>query len=351
MMNKGYFHNVSHTTPTRFWVNNPTVEQARLAIEAGAVGCTTNPSYVSKLLSNPADRAYVDRTINVLLPHIADDSELATVVQRIMVARLSDIFMPMYEASNGTKGFVTIQGDPFEETDADAIIADGIESRKLGDNIAVKIPVTSPGIKAIATMVERDIPTMATEVMAISQAISIAEAYQAASENSGHTPPFYLTHITGILDDHFKRVIQEENIDISDEAVKWAGLSIAKKQYLLLKEKKYPGIMIGGGARKLEDFTELVGGDLHVTINWKGTAETLLDLDREVLSRIDAELDQAVIDELTEKLTDYTRAYDEKGMREDEYYDFGGVELFRSSFMTGWKKLLDRIADMRKEMI
>jgi hypothetical protein len=38
-------------------------------------------------------------------------------------------------------------------------------------------------------------------------------------------------------------------------------------------------------------------------------------------------------------------------MREDEYYDFGGVELFRSSFMTGWKRLLDRIAAMRKEMI
>jgi transaldolase len=350
MMNKGYFQRVAHETATRFWVNNPTAEQAKLAIEAGAVGCTTNPSYVSKLLSSPADRAYVERTINVLLPHIADDTELATVVQRIMVSRLSDIFMPMYDASNGTKGFVTIQGNPFEETDADAIIADGIESRKLGDNITVKIPVTAHGIKAIATLVEQDVPTMATEVMAISQAISIAEAYKSASENSGHTPPFYLTHITGILDDHFKRVIKHENIDISEEAVKWAGLSIAKKQYRLLKEKQYPGTMIGGGARKLEDFTELVGGDLHVTINWKGTAETLLDVNREVVSRIDAEIDQEVIDELNEKLVDYNRAYDENAMSEDEYYDYGGVELFRSSFMKGWNILLDLIADMRKEL-
>jgi transaldolase len=350
MQNTGYFQRVTHTTPTRFWVNNPTYEQARLAIEAGAVGCTTNPSYVSKLLSSPADRAYVERTIKVLLPHIKDNTELASVVQRIMVARLSDIFMPMYEASEGSKGFVTIQGDPFEETKTEAIIADGIESRKIGDNITVKIPVTTPGIKAIATLVEQDVPTMATEVMGISQAISIAEAYKSASENSGHRPPFYLTHITGILDDHFKRVIKNEGIKISDEAVKWAGLSIAKKQYRLLKERAYPGTMIGGGARKLEDFTELVGGDLHITINWKGTADTLLDLDKDVTSRINVDPDQAVIDELMTKLPDYRRAYEEDGMSEDEYYDFGGVELFRSSFMKGWETLLDLIQEMRGGM-
>jgi transaldolase len=70
----------------------------------------------------------------------------------------------------------------------------------------------------------------------------------------------------------------------------------------------------------------------------------------EVVSRIDAEIDQSVIDELSEKLVDYNRAYDESAMSEDEYYDYGGVELFRSSFMKGWNILLDLIADMRKEL-
>ena len=39
-MENTYFHRVHAQTPTRFWINNVTREQAHLAIEAGAVGCT-----------------------------------------------------------------------------------------------------------------------------------------------------------------------------------------------------------------------------------------------------------------------------------------------------------------------
>ncbi len=350
MNNNGYFQRVRKETKTRFWVNNPTMDEARLAIEAGAVGCTTNPAYVSKLLSSPADRAYVERTIQILAPHISSDAVLASLLQRIMVSRLSDLFMPLYEASEGKAGYVTIQSDPHQEEDSSFIISDGLENRKIGDNIMVKIPVTVPGIKAISTLVEKNIPTMATEIMGLSQAVSIAEGYKAASEKTGLTPPFFFTHITGILDDHFKRVIKNDNLDISDEAVKWAGLSIAKKQYALVKEREYPGIMIGGGARKLEDFTELVGGDLHITINWKGTADTLIKNDSDAVSRIDAEVEPALIEELLAKLPDYKRAYDEKGMVESEYYDYGGVELFRSSFMKGWDLMVDLITEIRSSL-
>ncbi len=350
MINAGYFQRVKEETPTRFWINNPSIEQARQAIEAGAVGCTTNPSYVSKLFASPSDLAYVKRTIDMLAPHIKNNTQLASLVQQIMVGRLSDMFMPMYEASGGNAGFVTIQGNPYEEKDADSIVSEGLENRKIGPNITVKIPVTVHGIQAIETLVKRDVPTMATEVMGLSQMISICEAYKRVSEESGHTPPFFVTHITGILDDHFKRVIKEQKIDISEEAVKWAGLSIAKKEYALIKERNYPGTMIGGGARKLEDFTELVGGDLHITINWKGTADKLLEKDDPVVSRIDSYPEPAIIEELLEKLPDYTRAYETDGMQPEEYYDYGGVELFRSSFMKGWNKLIELIEERRRSI-
>jgi len=349
MKSTGYFHSVREKTPTRVWINNPTVAEAKAAIEAGAVGCTTNPAYVSKLLSSPADRAFVERTIALLSPHISDEATLASLVQRVMVSRLSDLFLPMYQASQGRYGYVTIQSDPHREEDASFIVSDGLENRKIGENIMVKIPVTTPGIEAISDLVAKNIPTMATEMMGISQAVSIAEAYQEASQRSGHAPPFYFTHITGILDDHFKRVISGQNLDISQEAVKWAGLSIAKKQYHLDKERGYPGTMIGGGARKLEDFTELVGGDLHVTINWKGTAETLISLDPPVESKIDTPVDPELIRELRERLPDFERAWDEQGMQSDEYYDYGGVELFRTSFMKGWDTLVSVIRDYRRE--
>jgi len=243
---------------------------------------------------------------------------------------------------------VTIQCDPYQEEDAGFIINDGVSSRRIGANITVKIPVTAPGIKAIRTLVEKNVPTMATEIMGVAQAVSICEAYWEASEQSGNTPPFFVTHITGILDDHFKRVVAGKTLAISPEAMKFAGLTVAKKQYALLKERNYPGIMLGGGARKLEDFTELVGGDLHITINWDGMAEVLIKQAPPVVRRIAADLAPRLVTELLERLPDFARAYNTDGLNVEEYYDYGAVELFRSSFMKGWRSLLDLIAERRR---
>ena len=55
MKSETYFHRVQAQTPTKFWINNVTRNEARLAIDAGAVGCTTNPSYTWKMINNPGE--------------------------------------------------------------------------------------------------------------------------------------------------------------------------------------------------------------------------------------------------------------------------------------------------------
>jgi transaldolase len=347
---KGYFHRVQDETPTRFWINNPTLAQAKLAIEAGAQGCTTNPSYVSKLFSSEEDMRVVKRTIDLLISYEKNDSVVAAKVQGVMVRRLADLFLPLYKASKGSAGFVTVQGDPFEERSVEAIIREGVENRRLSENIMVKVPVTETGIEAIKYFVQQNIPIMATEVMGISQAVSICEAYKAASASSGKAPVFYVTHITGILDDYFKAYAAERGIRVSPEALRWAGLAIAKREYALLQERGYPTTMIGGGARKLEDFTELVGGKLAVTINWEGTADILIEQNGPVVSKIDVSVPEAIVTELKSAMPDFVRAWTIDGMKPSEYYDFGGVTLFRTSFMKGWKKLLDLIAERRRTL-
>jgi transaldolase len=49
-MKDSYFERVSRLTQTKFWINNPTGEEADLAIKEGTVGCTCNPSYCGKML-------------------------------------------------------------------------------------------------------------------------------------------------------------------------------------------------------------------------------------------------------------------------------------------------------------
>ena len=54
-MKDAYFHRVMAQSPTMFWVNNPTREQADLALSHGALGCTNNPSYTQKMLDHPTE--------------------------------------------------------------------------------------------------------------------------------------------------------------------------------------------------------------------------------------------------------------------------------------------------------
>ena len=93
-------------------------------------------------------------------------------------------------------------------------------------------------------------------------------------------------------------------------------------------------------------FTEFVGGDLHVTINWC-TAEQLIEADEPVVSRIGEETAQSVIDELSEKFVDFRRAFDEDGLSVEQFAGFGPVQLFRNAFLNGYYLLLAEIAARR----
>jgi hypothetical protein len=57
-----------------------------------------------------------------------------------------------------------------------------------------------------------------------------------------------------------------------------------------------------------------------------------------------------VIDELMEKLPDFTRGYLEDGLKVEEYDAFGPVAFFRRSFIKSWKRVLD-VAHERRAVI
>jgi transaldolase len=347
---KGYFHRVHEQTPTRLWINNPTREEADFAIEARAISCTTNPTYAMKMIQRE-DENYVMNIVDESIKKYADDSEAADHVQQVLVKVIMDKFHPLHKKSPGKQGFVSIQGDPFADKDVDHIINEALRYRHLGDNFITKIPATETGIKALERLIPEDIPMIATEVMGISQMIYTCEMYKRISKECGKKPPFYVTHITGIFDEHLKNVVQRDGIDISSDLLWQAGCIVARKQYQLLKERGYPGIMLGGGARGVHHFTEMVGADMHITINWKGTADSLIKADPPIVYRMFNKAPQWVIDELLEKIPDFRKAYDEDGLSVDEFADFGPVQLFRDSFINGWVFLLDTIKKRRKVLV
>ena len=344
-----YFLRVTKQTPTIFWINNPTRRQTEMAIEHGALGCTNNPSYTQKMIDHPVEGEYALKVLDQVIRDNFNESdeEIAEEYQRVLVKPISDLFMPIFEKSGGKHGYVSIQGDPINEDDPEVVIQGARKNRKLAPNICCKIPTTPSGLKAMETMVEENIPINATEIFAVSQFEAICSTYQRISKKSGHAPMFYMSHIAGIYDDHLGAYVKANNVDISPDVLHQAGLAVARKVYQLMIEREYPCVFIGGGARGLHHFTEMVGGKVVVTINWEGTADKLIEQDPPVIYRIFNPVPQKVIDELMEKLPDFRRGYLSDGLAYEEFEHFGPVQLFRSIFVKSWKRILALIPERK----
>ena len=154
-MSSEYFHRVNKETPTRFWINNPSAEDMERAIAAGAINCTTNPAYCSKLLQSDPD--YIRGVIDRVIEETDDIDVAANRVYRAAAARVMTRFLPLHEESSGACGYVTIQDDPRRDDDAEAVIEAALRDRELGKNFMAKIPVTESGRKAIEALVEEDL--------------------------------------------------------------------------------------------------------------------------------------------------------------------------------------------------
>ena len=347
-MKETYFKRVAKNTPTKFWINNVTREEAQLAIENGAVGCTQNPSYTWKMLTHPTEKEYAIKLLDSILLEEPDDNTAQIRLQKELVGRVArEYFLPMYEASNGQYGYVSIQGDPFRE-DVDNIVRYAIDNHEASPNIMAKIPVTADGLEAIEILASKGIAINATEVMAVRQAMEVGAAYRKGIKGLKNPAPIYYSHISGILDEYLQNNVKENNIDVDPDALWQAGIAAAKKTYQMTKSA-YPELgFIGGGARGLQHFTEMVGADCVVTINWKGTAEDLILQDPPVVSRFLQPVPHAVIDELLDKIPDYERAYMLNKITKEEYEEFGPVVLFRTSFEDAWRNANAFIAERRK---
>ncbi|NPV41607.1 MAG: hypothetical protein HPY72_09750 [Anaerolineae bacterium] len=345
-MSNSYFKRVKQLTPTKFWINNPTRAEVELALAEGALGCTCNPSYCGKMLfDRPEEKEYVSKLLDEIIPGVDTASKAEEELQRRLISTISEKFMPLFMHDPGMNGFVSIQGDPIYEDDPAVIIQEARKNRQIGENICCKIPTTKSGLIAMQTLIAEDIPINATEVFAIQQAIDLCELYQKVSQSSGKHPKFFISHITGIYDDYLYEIVKRDGIDISPDILWQAGLSIARKLYKIFVERGYPVTFVGGGARGLHHFTEMVGGDVCITINWRGTADHLLESDIPVVERLFNPVPDYVIEELMEKIPDFRRGYEEGAISVDEYETFGPVMKFRNSFIKDWNRVLEEAAE------
>ena len=346
-MSSDYFKRVHALTATRYWINNPTRAQAKLAMEAGAVGCTLNPAYMSKVIEEPDEKDFVLEKIRELIKTEMDDTAVAEKLQTFLVTNIAKMFMPIYEDTGGLQGRVSIQGDPFNER-TEHIVEYGRHNASQSPNIIPKIPVIPEGLKAIGILLKDGISINSTEIFAMQQFVDVAEVYNKAASGMKNPPTLFYSHIIGIFDEYISNYVRDNKVDILNDIIWQAGTAVAKKMEQIRVERGYKVRMISGGARGLQHFTEMVGAESNITINWNGASDKLLEQNPPVIARFLQPTPYSIIDELDEKLPDFHKAYKIGGLKPHEYEEYGPVQLFFTSFRNGWEKVLNTIARTRQ---
>lgn len=342
-MSESYFQRVTATTPTRLWVNNPTVEEIDLALAQGAAGCTTNPSYGGGLLKRaPGEVAGI---IADCIAREADDEAAAEQVQQRLVRRIAEAFLPLYEASGGRTGFVSLQGAPEADTDGEHILREAHEAHAILPNVTPKIPATLPGFHAFEQVVAAGYPTIVTEVFCLDQVVAACEIYLQVTAGMAVPPPFHMSPITGIFCDHLRKLAAAGGPAVDPTAIEWAGIAFARACRRLVEERGYPVTLLFGGARTMRDFTGLVGEPTAATINYSTVAE-ILAADPPVEHTIHDPVDPAILAEL-DRFDDFRRAMRLGSLAPEEFEGFGPVQHFRDAFIAGWNGVLASIAAAR----
>lgn len=338
----GYFHRLAAQSPTEFWINNPTFAEGEAAVAAGAVCATTNPTYLSRLLKEEPE--YVADLIDEASQEAHDDGRIADLVYQKAVVRLLKLFLPLYKKTGGRRGFVAVQGDPRVNSDPEAILEGAMRYVAIGENIIVKVPSWPAGAVALERLVERGIPTIATLGFSVDQAVYVAEVYRRALHRTRKPPgPCFVTFIAGVLDTYLvERSALQGNV-VSADAIRQAGCEASRAAYRIYQSRAYEAILLGGGARGPHHFTELVGGELAITIGWN-LAQQIIASGAAIIPRIDAATPESVLSELERHLPDFRKAYRENSLSPEEFHGFGPVSAFQGSFLAGMETILKAIA-------
>ena len=156
---------------------------ARLVTETGVVGVTTNPSIFATAIS--AGAGYED----ALRAHAAAGDDAARTVHALTtedVREAADVLRPVFEATGGRDGRVSIEVDPRLAHDTDATVeqAAALWAAVNRPNILVKIPATRAGLPAIEATIAAGISVNVTLIFSLSRYREVIDAYLTGLERA-----------------------------------------------------------------------------------------------------------------------------------------------------------------------
>jgi transaldolase len=341
----------ARTTPTALWNDSADPQELARSIEFGAVGATCNPVIALAAIKRDLER-WVPRIRELAELHPrAGESELGWKVVQELSVEAAALLHPIFEATGGRNGRLSIQTDPRLHRDADALVEQAVRFSALAPNMIVKIPATATGIVAIEEATYRGVSINATVSFTVAQAIAVAEAIErgfARREAEGlpvHEFGSVCTIMGGRLDDWLKAWAAENRVLIEPGYFEWAGVAALKKAHHLYVQRGYRVRILSAAFRNHLQWSELLGGDLVVSppFDWQARInENRIP----VADRIDSPVDPAIIATLRARVPEFVKAYDEDGMAVADFERYGATVRTLRQFLEADAQLDEVVRDV-----
>ncbi|HEX9191137.1 MAG TPA: transaldolase family protein, partial [Candidatus Deferrimicrobiaceae bacterium] len=144
--------------------------------EDGIRGVTSNPTIFEKAVSSGSD--YDGQILALAKGRVP----LLEAYKRIVtddIRAAADILRPVYNASGGEDGYISLEIDPDLARDTGATVA---RARELFDavgrpNVMIKIPGTKEGLPAVEETIASGVPVNITLIFSVKRYEEVAEAY------------------------------------------------------------------------------------------------------------------------------------------------------------------------------
>lgn len=177
------------------------IESGELAelISRGVVGVTSNPTIFDQAISTSSDydgslQKCKERGLS------AEETYWELVCSDIVAA--ADVLKPIYEKSNGTDGYVSVEVSPALAHNTAETIAQANElyARISRDNVMIKIPATPEGIPAIEAVIANSIPVNVTLIFSQERYVEVVVAYKAGIAKASRIPASVASFFISRLD-------------------------------------------------------------------------------------------------------------------------------------------------------
>ena len=163
-----------------------TGDLAELVAQRDVVGVTTNPAIFRSAISGSgagADRYAEDIARSAAAGHDAERIVRALTTDDVRAA--CDLLRPVWEATDGQDGRVSIEVDPrlAHDTEATTRQARELWSEVDRENLLIKIPGTQAGLPAIRATIAAGISVNVTLLFAVDRYRAVIDAYHAGLED------------------------------------------------------------------------------------------------------------------------------------------------------------------------